>query len=217
MSVLLRYLLGEFMYEDSYQEHRYYFPAYFVLYVVIGFFILLNMFVGVVASGISEAHKKALPDEINILGTISNYFQSLKNFFNATFYPPAREQNQHKMILKQGDEELIKRLKLMRNALKVTELQFEDLEEAYKDNQDKDLLQRIYYRFDLDNSGTIDIRELELNQKKNETDLDMQEINPIAIDEDHKNAIQKLRNLELKLFEIKKKLIQIKKEKIDQL
>jgi hypothetical protein len=209
MSVLLRYLLGEFTFEQAYQEHRYYFPIYFVIYVVIGFFILLNMFVGVVASGISEAHKKALPDNIDLWGTLASYFQATKDFVSSAIYPPSREQNPHKMIMRQGDEELIQRLKQMRNALKVSELQFENLEEAFKD-ADKDLLRRVNYRFDLDNSGTIDIRELELSQKKNEMDVDMSTLRPIDTDVDYERAIEKLNDLEISILKIKSQLIQVR-------
>jgi hypothetical protein len=209
MSALLRYLLGDFNFDQAYQEHRYYYPIYFVIYVVIGFFILLNMFVGVVASGISEAHKKALPDNIDILGTLSSYFQATKDFVSSAIYPPVREQNQHKMIMRQGDEELIIRLKQMRNALKVSELQFEHLEEAFKD-ADKELLKRVNYRFDLDNSGSIDIRELELSQKKNEMDVDMSTLRPIDTDLDYERAIEKLNDLELSILKIKSKLIEVR-------
>jgi hypothetical protein len=164
-STLLRTLLGDFRYEEMRDENRRLFPWHFIAFMIVGFLVIMNMFLAVVNEAFSESSKKTLDNDLgyqpkkiwqDILRRLQKTSVSYRDHTvtlnnNATNY------------FNQGDEEIITRLKRYSRQTGKTNLTMDDIRNSLGTNADPAIVGRIMTRFDDDKSGAVDIGELEQN------------------------------------------------------
>lgn len=166
---LFKLLLGEFDYVQLRAENRSLFPYHYIAFVITGAFVTLNMFLAVINDHFAEANKLVLDSDFG--------YDPQKLFKRALREAKRRltlkdEKGEASQVAKvhghvdQGDDALIERLKTFQESKGTPKLTMSDLSSALGGKPPAEILKRVMRRFDDDNSGTIEIQELERKKRE---------------------------------------------------
>jgi hypothetical protein len=138
----------------------------------------------------------------------------MKEIINKIYFEDVNTFNkdEKELVVNQGDDEIIEKLKKFQVQQKISVLSREDVQGALKDI-DVELLERLIARYDLDGDGDIDVQELEkisirkyLKSKKSNLKSPFLHKDIISAKLDHSIIVTSK-----KMDEIHKKLIKLKK------
>lgn len=238
---LLRVLLGDFDYNEIRDESRTYAGFYYLLFVCIGVFLVLNMFLAVISYYFSElvGEEKEKGDEgeyvMSLLKTakenVESFLKGSINFFVDKF--------KKKKVLEadfsinyfspnhfdHGDKDIVKKLDELQEK-KGGDLTKDDLYLILGMDADPLIIEGIMKRFDQDGDGTISIDEIkfslakESNNEEDQDDLRKQEEEKIKKDKIRDasrksiNAKPYIQEEDMKIM-IRRKLISLEKEMIE--
>eukprot|EP01080_Neovahlkampfia_damariscottae_P010421 gene10421-2948_t len=166
---LFRILLGEIDYGDLRNANRYLAAILYILFVIIGFFLVLNMFLAVTKDTFSDViEDQSIGNEpivLEIFNFLWGKLGKVKDNISETIFGEDPETIYSKSIPKenkfdQGDHKILDILSAYQEANEGAQLTIQDLKKSLGKGASFELVARIMDRFDRDKDGTIDVKEI---------------------------------------------------------
>jgi hypothetical protein len=221
---LFRILFGGVDYSDLRTTNRHVSAVLYIAYVIIGFFLVLNMFLAVTKDTFSDViEDQSIGNEPIIIEIFKFFVDKLiktKDHASEAIFGEDPATIYSKAIPKenkfdQGDQRILEILARYQEANEGAELTLQDLKKSLGKGASFELITRIMDRFDKDKDGTIDVKEI--SEATKQIDINALAEDQMMIDEakkHEKEIMDKIKDESLKSIGLSKEKKATKKAKM---